>query len=331
MRGSALIFCAWLASGCNTVTCGPGTVLVANQCQVVSLGDGIPCDVDGGDVEIVGGKCVSRVKCAPPLMYDPFLGCYIPEVEGSCPPCPSPIPPGSVCVTGGVVDLSTMKHLPNDGSARPLRIGVYEPLGFFDNPNVAPLSENTSTSSGCFTFTVPVPASSALVVAAQDPVGTTPTAPLTIGTSGLSIVAGQKYQVDGYMVKKSLVDNWSAADPAFLTEGSVVDCFYNVAPGAPTNFRFDEQWPTATGVQLTAAGMMSIIARYLEADASIDSSLTATGSRGCAVVAGGSSYSFQGGGVNQWEKNWSGTTTGVVFVQAIRSCDSAPAGTPGCN
>jgi hypothetical protein len=230
-----------------------------------------------------------------------------------------------------VVDLQTAKHLSTDGTARALRIGVYEPLAFFNNPNVGPMAESTSTRSGGFTFTVPVPDSRALVVTTRDPSGEPPPSPLTIGASGLTVVAGQQYRVDGYIVEKSLVDDWYGVDPAFATDGSVVACFYDVQPGAPTDLLFDETMPPTSGVQVVATGMTSLVLGYLKPDATVDSALTSTGSRGCAVVAGEPSYAFQGGGVTQWEKKWSGATTGVVFVQAIKSCDNAPAGTQFCN
>jgi hypothetical protein len=314
VRGSALIVCAWLTAGCNAPTCGPGTTLVGDQCETISTGDGGACDGDAFE------------------LFDPTLGVCVSGDPGhpGPPPCPLPIPAGSVCITGGVVDLATSRHLPTDGTARPLRIGVYEPLSVFSNPNVAPLAEETSSTRGSFTFTIPAPASG-LAVVVRDPQGETPTDPLAVGAVGASVFAGYRYQIDAFMVKKSLLDNWSAADPAFLTEGSVVDCFYDIAPGAATNFVFDESAPPASGVQLVAGGMMPLVARYLKPDATIDSALTSTGSHGCAVAAGGSSYSFQGGGVSQWEKKWSATTTSVVFVQGIKSCDGAPSGTPSCN
>jgi hypothetical protein len=222
-----------------------------------------------------------------------------------------------------------MKHL-GYGSARALRIGVYESVDFLTDPNPLPVAEQPSAAWACFTFILQAPPSGLIILAIQDPQGTTSSEPLTIGAVGLSVAAGTKYEVDGYMVKQALLDNWSGVDPAFASAGSVVDCFYDTAADASNDFLFDETWPPVSGVQLTPKGRMGSAIGYLNQDATIDSTATATGPSGCAVVAGGS-YTAQGGGVTRWQTTPGSSKAGVVFVQAIKSCDGAPAGSPGCN
>jgi hypothetical protein len=301
VRWSALIICAWLWSGCNTVA-----------------------DSNGNQPD--GGIAIHKVQCPPGQVYDWDVGCIIPE---SCAaPCPNPLPSGQVCVTGSVVDLATMKHLPFD--MRALRIGVYESVDFLSDPNPTPLAEQPSTTTGCFTFNFAVPSTSLFTVVVQDPQGTTRPDPLVIGAVGFSATAGNRYEIDAFLVEKALLDNWSGVDPAFASAGSVVDCFYAVAADASNDLLFDESWPPVSGVQLIAKGRMGSAIGYLNQDATIDSAATATGPSGCAVVTSGS-YTAQGGSASRWQTTSSGSKAGAVLVQIVKSCDGAPAGSPGCN
>ena len=64
---------AAVQSGCNEPSCGPGTVQQQQKdgtlkcVQTDDLNSMTPCEVDGGNVMIVGGKCVSAVQCDPAL------------------------------------------------------------------------------------------------------------------------------------------------------------------------------------------------------------------------------------------------------------------------
>jgi hypothetical protein len=323
-----------LLAGCGAPPCGPGTVLKHGadgqaQCLPVDQpGDAVPCDVDGGTVEIVGGLCEAHVKCDPgTTMYDPATGVCVGTGNGSgaCAACPSPIPAGQICVTGGVVDFQTGMHVMGGASSRPLQIGVYEPLGFIANPAGAmPLASDDASTRGCYTFVVPAPSSGLIALGVQDPTsgpGTNP--PLALGAAAASVVAGQRYEFDGYLVLKSTLDGYAAANPSFASGGAYVGCYYKDAPPAPTNQQFGETMP-ASGVSLLQNGTIPSAVRYLKADRTIDTTLTATGAIGCAVTPGTggiSQVTGQGGGVARWETQPAGTAQGVVLVARLHSCD----------
>src|SRR5437879_4006859 len=103
---TALVFVAATVWSCNNPACGPGTkqLQAANgdlQCVPVDVPSQLtPCDVDGGTVDIVGGNCVSHIKCDPgTTMYDPTTGVCVGTGGGpACGACPNPVPADSVCV-----------------------------------------------------------------------------------------------------------------------------------------------------------------------------------------------------------------------------------------
>jgi hypothetical protein len=344
---SALVLATATVAGCNVPACGPGTKQVqqANgnlQCVPVEQNAGMtPCELfDGGagTVDIVGGICVSHIKCDPnTTMYDPTTGfCEGTGGGGGCPQkCPATVPAGQVCVTGGVVDFqNSPMHIMAGTGGRALRIGVYDPLAFLNNPGTPPLAEDASTTDACFALTVPVPSSGLVAITVQDPVGATPAMPLALAGAGATVVAGQTYNVDTYMVLQSVLDGWGGN---YKTAGTYVGCFFNQPPPAPTAHTFTETM-AAMGVRLTTNGSTAAAVpadeKFLKAGGAIDATLTATGPLGCAITAGTGLSTYSGlpmsGGVMKWEQGPGGTAPGVVFVQRFHSCDNAPAGTAGC-
>jgi hypothetical protein len=320
--------------GCNHLNCGPGTVQKEGahgelQCLPVDQSDAVtPCDVDGGAVAIVGGQCESRIQCDPATtMFDPNTGVCVGTGNGSsaCAACPDPIPAGEICLTGGIVDFQTGMHVMGGASSRPLQIGAYEPLGFISNPTGAmPIASDPASTKGCYTFVLPTPASGLVALGVQDPTtGPGANPPLVIGAAGATVVSGQKYDLDGYLVLKSTLDGYAAVNPSFASQGAYVGCYYKDAPPVPTNQLFDETMP-AVGVTLLENGAPSTAARYLDATRAIDAALTATGALGCAVVPGNNNidqFTGMGGGITKWEKLPGGTAVGVVFVARLHSCD----------
>src|SRR5437764_11904905 len=89
-------------SGCNAPSCGPGTAQKQQadgtlKCVAVDEMDSmIPCDVDGGNAIIVGGKCVSAIQCDPnstTLINGVCVG-----TGGGTATCRAPAP-GKACVS----------------------------------------------------------------------------------------------------------------------------------------------------------------------------------------------------------------------------------------
>jgi hypothetical protein len=339
MSRSLYVLCALgvmslAVAGCKSLVCGPGTVQKQSasgedECVPVDQqGASTPCDVDGGTVDDVGGQCVSHIKCDPATtLYDPVTGVCVGTGNGGggCAACPNPIPAGEICVTGGIVDFQTGMHVMGGASSRPLQIGVYEPLGFISNPGAAtPLVSDAASNKGCYTFVLPTPMSGLIALGVQDPAtGPGANPPLVIGAAGATVVSGQKYNLDGYLILKSTLDGYAAVNPTFGASGAYVACYFKDPPPGPTNQIFDETMPSS-GVNLLENGVTPAAARYLKADRTIDTTLTATGAIGYAVTPGNGNvnqYTGTGGGVTKWETVPGGSAQNVVFVARLHSCD----------
>jgi hypothetical protein len=334
---SAIGLLAATSAGCNPPACGPGTKQVqqANGTIQCVPADGIAngnvvCDVDGGTVDIVSGQCVSHIKCDPATTkYDPTTGVCVGTGGGgtNCPPCPANPGAGMTCLTGGIVDFQTGQHLM--AGQRTLHVGAYEPLSFLQG-NTTPITDTTD-SNGCFTFTIPTPAAGLVAIGVNDPAGGPMPAgspPLVIGGAGATIVGNKSYKVDAYMVEQSLLTGWGAVNALYNSGGAYVACYYNSTPPGPTNQIYNETMP-APGVQMFANSVLATPVNYLKPDRTIDTTLTATGTLGCALTAGNgnvNNYSGMGGGVTKWETAPGGTVANVVFVSRFHSCDGVPAG-----
>jgi hypothetical protein len=326
-------------SGCAPLKCGPGTEVLQTADGVECVpADGpangdVPCNVDGGLVEIVGGQCDSRVKCDPgSTQYDPNTGVCVGTStgKGNCPVCPPP-GAGQICVTGGVVDFETGLHLMPGG--RPLRFAAFEPLAFLGNPASAPLAEDPSSTQGCYTLTIPAPQSGLIAIAVTDPAGGALAGmlPLAIGGSGAAVTAGEVFHVDAVMAtQKRLADFSTQGGEDFTGQGAFVACYYADPPPAPTNQVIAESMPVV-GVKLLENQSVPPAVRYLNTDRSIGPALDATTALGCAVVPSGGINTFGGQGgastspmVAKFESQPGGTAAGVLFLSRFHSCDASP-------
>jgi hypothetical protein len=331
-------------AGCAPTVCGPGTKLLQTADGVECVpADGpangdVSCDVDAGMVEIVGGKCESRVQCDPgSTTYDPTTGiCVGSGTQNSlCPVCPPP-GTGQICITGGVVDFETGQHVMPGG--RPLRFAAFEPLAFLADPGSAPLAEDPSSTKACFTLTLPAPSSGLVAIAVSDPVNGAPMGmlPLALGGVGAPVTAGNVYHVDGILATRKRLADWSTqSGEDFTGKGAFVGCYYADPPAAPTNEIFDETMPVS-GVKLLENQSPPASARYLGSNRDIDTALTATGSLGCAVATADGIQTFGGQAgagtspmVQKLEAQPGGTAPGALFLSRFHSCDNNPTA-PAC-
>lgn len=335
---AALVVVAATVASCNNPQCGKGTKQVQGAngditCEFAdSTASNITCDTgDGGTSQIVNGVCVSRVMCDPgSTKLDPATGqCVSTGVGNGC-SCATP-GAGKICVTGDIRDYVTGMKLGNN--SRQLHVGLWEPLGFLANPTGAQPLADTVTTNGCFSFTVNQQASGLIAVGVNDPStgpGTNP--PLIFGGSGATTAAGSTYQVDGYMVVKSVLDGYAAVNPAFGANGAFTACYYKDKPPRATDLTMFETMP-ATGVKLLENSVTPAAVKYLKPDKTVDPALTATGAIGCAITPGTggiNNYSGTGGGIAKWETTPGASAVGLVFVGRFHNCDIADPGTASC-
>jgi hypothetical protein len=331
-----------LVSSCNTPTCGPGTIQRQAatgelQCVPVDVPQQlIQCDVDGGNAEIIAGKCVSHIKCDPnSTMYDPASGICVGTGGGGCPPCPATPGAGKICLTGEIYDFVSNKKLA-DGD-RTMRIAAYEPLSFLGNSSVAPLAEIATTNKNCYTIDgIGAPGAGLVAIGVSDPVGTA-TQVLALAGAGALVTGNKSYRVDLSVVTRKQVDDWSAAAGVnFDAQGMYIGLFFNDPVPDRTNLVFGELNPVA-GVQITADGTPLTMAqnvKYLDPTRDkIGAALTATGALGIGVAPPPSSsivnFSGKGGTCKnnlpcKFESHPGGSTAHVVFIDRFHDCNQSP-------
>jgi len=331
------------AAGCSSPTCGPGTKQVqdkggALRCvpvdQPAELTD---CDVDGGNVEIVAGKCVSKITCDPATtMFDPATNrCVGIGTVTGCAPCGTPAA-GKFCVTGKIWDFVTNTQLAP--GSKTVRVKVHDPFAFLGG-NTDGLANGTiaSTDKGCFTFNdLDTPAAGLIAVGVDDPDGTTPT--LALGAVGLPVVAGKAYTLDAFTVARSTVSAWETQSGVSYANGAYVGLYVNSPVETGTTVENPTSGFTA-GVQMLENGAVPASAKYFAASgrSTIDpaaTSTTTTGGSIAAVTRGAvKAYSGSGGtcggGACKWEARLGGSTTGVIFFNRFKECTTTPTA-PSC-
>src|SRR5581483_743359 len=119
-----------------------------------------------------------------------------------------PIPDGTVCVTGGIVDFETASHVAAVDT--PMRVDAYDPLALLGNPNVAPLDENL-VGAGCYTLALPLPPNHIVEVTLSN--GPAPGTPALVTSAvATGMTPGEHYRIDVYRVHHATFDDWAAAD-----------------------------------------------------------------------------------------------------------------------
>jgi len=344
--GLSLLGFIALGVGCNAPVCGPGTKQVQQpggdlRCvavdQPAQLTD---CDIDGGNVQILGGKCVSKISCDPATtMFDPNKNqCVGLGTVVGCTPCPTP-DTGKICLTGNLVDFVT--NTPLTPGQKSMRVALYEPLAFLSNPNAPPLVELASTDKGCFTFNnVDPPGTGLIAIAVGDPAGSPATYQLA-GTA-LTIQADKTYNVGAYIVPKTVVAAWTATTSIdYAMKGAYISFFYD-GPVPDSTDRTIPTAPLAAGVNLkqtiSAPGTPKYFGPTRDA---INVALTATGALGGLIADPGSGEVGSFSGLNgtcvngagshacKWETHPGGTAPGVMLFDRFFDCTSTPTA-PSC-
>ncbi len=188
---------AAVQSGCNEPSCGPGTVQQQQKdgtlkcVQTDDLNSMTPCEVDGGNVMIVGGKCVSAVQCDPASTIEINGVCV--GIGNSGATCRTPAP-GKACVSGSIIDFKT-----NVKASTPIHVELYDPIAVL-TPGATPIAMYDSADGGSYVFQdFQVPSLGIIVVTT----GKGTAGFIVAGSAAQGIASGNQYKLDTYSIPKA--------------------------------------------------------------------------------------------------------------------------------
>jgi hypothetical protein len=304
-------------TSCNAPGCGPGTVQQQQKdgtLKCVQADQPEPltqCDVDAGNVVIVGGKCVSAIQCDPATTTNENGVCV---GHGGTAGCRAPAS-GKACVAGTIYDFKTNAK----NTVAPLHVELFDALQLLQGG--APIvSTDLATDGGSYVFQDFTPPNFGIIVVMTGRTNATMTA---AGTGAQNVSAGNQYVVDLYAIKKADSDAWGGGFNV-ATGGAYIAKFYsNMKPDPKILLATQDTTPVA-GVTLTKDSAPAAGAQYFNDTLSaIDTNLMATGASGVAIVAspipmGGSFPNFSGTGPTAmpitWETLPGGSAPGVVII-----------------
>lgn len=347
----ALALTVALADGCNTVTCGQGTVLRQHSdgttvCEPATVANQLtPCDdVDGGTAFIVGGRCVSRVQCDPGTtmvgqLPDGTQVC-VGTGGGGC-SCQQP-DSTHVCVTGDIYDFTGTpagKKYAEGEITDPINVGAWEPLGFLNNPNTPALALDTSNPNkhSCYSVSnIEPPSTGLLAIGTRDDPSVTNAKYMIVGV-GLQPTAGNIYHRDAYLISKAEAMAWGAS---YVTGGAFIGQFFDNAVPNETNRTYTSTpaLKPAGGVVMLDGASPAAGVKYMMPRTMVGAALTATDATAGTAIAppppGLTNYTGMGGMCNggqacKWQTLPGSSVAGVIFVQDFYSCNYNPAAV-GC-
>jgi hypothetical protein len=330
--------CTIGGAACNTPTCGKDTVQHQKpngelECLPVALtAAGIDCDVDAG-ARIVAGHCVSAISCGPntTLMNGQCIGTGGGGMRGTPQACPTPAA-GRICVTGVIRHLVDNTNL---AVGEKVRVRVYDPLKFLQNPTMAQpltMTADQETDDTYFFPDLPAPSLGLIAVGVSDSAAAAvPT--LQITGSGAIVQGGKGYRVDAYVTPQSLVQMWTTAAGGgvdYNAQGAYVVRYFQDPGSDPTMLIANETMPVA-GVQVVQDAVVSTRAKYFSGNLMTLGTGTSTdATTGAAILTGTGDQStpaFSGMGGNiDWQTHLGNSTKGVVFVDRFHPCTKNAAG-----
>jgi len=146
-------------SSCNAPSCGQGTVQKQQpdgtlKCELVDVPQPLtPCDTDGGNVVIVGGKCVSAIQCDPGTTMNENGICV--GIGGGAVRCRKPAA-GLACIDGSIYNFTDNKK-----GSTPIHLELYDPILLLSGGG--PTATYDSTDGASFVFQDFVPPNLGLV------------------------------------------------------------------------------------------------------------------------------------------------------------------------
>lgn len=264
-------------TSCNNVACGPGTVQMQQKDGTLKC---VPtdqqqmatqCDTDGGNVTIVGGKCVSAIQCDPGTTMDVNGICVGKAGAGATCSTPSP---GNACVFGDILNFTDNTK----NAVTPISVALYDPQVLLSMG--APIAQANLDSGGSYAFqNFHAPQLGLIVIVTSSPMGTTMNL-VTAATGDQGVGAGI-YRVDAYAVKAADVANWGFD---ISTAGAVIGKFYN-DPKPPSNLLIANETHPQAGVVMQQNGSSTGVQYFNDTLTAVDGMLTSTGASGAAIVA----------------------------------------------
>ena len=306
-------------SSCNNPVCGEGTVQKQGTdgklaCVPADYPAPLtPCDTDGGNAVIVGGKCVSAIQCDPATTTVVNGICV--GIGGSAPMCHQPAT-GKACIDGHIYNFKD--HAKN---AVAVTVDLFDATQLLQGKG--PIMTVQSSSDGqTFVFQdfTPPPLGTVVIMTHA----TSPTVTINAGTGGQGVSGNTKYTIDAYAIPKTDADAWGFD---YATGGGQIALYFSdPKPTSPTMLLANETTPVA-GVTMMKDGAPADgmnghpLAKYFDDTLTAVGTGTTTGAKGAAIVAspiptGGTfpSFSGMGGGVTTWETLPGGSAPGVVII-----------------
>jgi hypothetical protein len=317
------------AAGCNSLTCGPGTIEATDSTGqrrcVPTAADAptIPCDVDGG-AGIVAGRCVSAIRCGPSTVLDPASGLCVASGTTTGPSCPPPAS-GKMCVMG------TVRHLV-DGTpinGEKVKLSAYAPTALL-SPGTPPVVPPLDPVVGA-TFTLPDLDPNAtggkLLLMVGDASGVSTPVMMNVASIAKQVSAGQIYTVDAYVLTRSQAATWSqqiGGTTDIVRDGAFVARFFADVIADPTQYTATDKLPVKD-VALHGSAGTPANTFYFGADLmTIEKTLAGTSTQaGSAIVVGASFDTYTGaGGVDPasmapiaWPGLLGDSLAGAILVQ----------------
>lgn len=299
-------------TSCNNVACGPGTVQMQQtdgtlKCVATDYPAPLtPCDTDGGNAVIVGGKCVSAIQCDPNTTMNVNGICVGTGTGAGC----STPSAGKACVFGSILNFADNTK----NTVEPIHVALYDPTELLAGKPAK--AEADTTMGGSYVFQNFTPTQLGLIVIVTSSATAGPM--MTTTATGDQGVNAGIYQVDAYAIKKADSDAWQFD---IATAGAQIGEFFN-DPKQPPNLLIANETHPVAGVNFQQNGSDAGVKYFNDTRTAIDPSLTtATGASGTGIVAApvtGPFPTFSGSGPASmpitWEMLPGGSAPGLVFV-----------------
>jgi hypothetical protein len=324
---------ALCAAGCNPVVCGPGTKQMqksSGELECVPAdqpANQVICDRDAG-AEFKAGICVSRTVCGPNTeareLPSGEIVCVGTGTGNGC-ECSTPTNPAAqICIHGKIFDWSTNMQV---AGGKQRRVRAFDPLAFLGGSRTPLGGVEDIGDENCYVLKdVPINGT-LLAVALDNPDGAGSDLQLA-GSGASNIIKGQTYEVDLFMVPKSVVEGWSSQAGVDYNAMGVYAGIYVDSPVPPsTEAKNEPMVPTVSGVTLRIGANPAPNAKYLGPDRNtVSAGATTTTSVGVAITtppptidtfsgSGGTCTLAAGGmGPCMWAANPGSSAPGVLFI-----------------
>lgn len=349
------LFSALLASGCDSVECGDGTIERDGAC--VRADQTVGTAKCGPFTKLVGDVCLPEF---PPTVCDSssteadvddatgVTTCFGTGVAGCSAPLPCPMPSaGKQTICGRIFDFQNntpfavaaatgLKCTGTEGGPCTLGVKAYDALAFAGDPTIQPLAADLPYIDDCGRYrltNITTPGGPFVAIAIDDampgPAGTTnPTGVATPTAAG----AATK-DLDAFIASAATTSAWSSSGGPPISGGIYAMVFRAGKAGTETR----------AGITATLRGMAVSQTtghedHYFAADdatrTTIAAAATVTGVNGTALVTGASTadmLEYSGSGLPPecvYTKHAGASIPNVLFIQVLRPTNAPSATCP---